>query len=350
MFLNLPSLTVRSINLPFFLSSVRLPNCSFRLKKFSRSAFVHMGQEVLNPFIRRRAQFRLCNVSGYTNELPEIHADDPSLHVLFIPGNPGIVSFYKDFVESLYQLLGGRVSITAIGHLSQTTKDWEGGRLFSLQEQIDHKIEFVRQELQNKDIPLLLVGHSIGSYISIELYRKFQDQVVYCIGLHPFMMVNRQSRQQFLIGKLAGSRLLSTLVSSFVALLGVLPSRVSSFVVSKTIGKSWSRTASEAACTYLLKYHVMRNILFMALSEFEKLSETPDWAFMKKSSRKLSFLFCMDDHWAPMHVFEEIWKQIPEMDVSVEREGHTHAFCCSEAGSLYIAQHVASLIKNHISD
>ncbi|KAG7027176.1 hypothetical protein SDJN02_11187, partial [Cucurbita argyrosperma subsp. argyrosperma] len=121
------------------------------------------------------------------------------------------------------------------------------------------------------------------------------------------MMVNRQSRQQFLIGKLAG-------------------------------------TASEAACTYLLKYHVMRNILFMALSEFEKLSETPDWAFMKKSSRKLSFLFCMDDHWAPMHVFEEISKQIPEMDVSVEREGHTHAFCCSEAGSLYIAQHVASLI------
>ncbi|XP_022979068.1 lipid droplet-associated hydrolase-like [Cucurbita maxima] len=310
-----------------------------------------MDQEDLQSFSRRRVEFRLCNVSGYTNELLEIHSDNPSLHVLFIPGNPGIISFYKDFVESLYQLLGGRVSITAIGHICQTNKDWEGGRLFSLQEQIDHKIEFVKQELQNKEIPLLLVGHSIGSPISIELCRWFPDRVVYCIGLYPFMMVNRQSRWQLLIEKLAGSPLLSTLFSSFAALLGVLPVRASSFVVKKTIGKSWSRTASEAACSHLLKYHTMRNVLYMAKTEFEKLSETPDWKFMKKASEKLSFLFCKDDHWAPMHVFEEICKQVPEVDVSVEREeGHKHAFCCSEAGSLHIAQYVASLIKNHLSD
>ncbi|XP_038881163.1 lipid droplet-associated hydrolase [Benincasa hispida] len=342
MFLQLPSLTVRSTRFTFFSYS--------RLKNFTRGSFLHMGHQVLQSFSKSRVELRLCNVSGYTNELLEIHSDHPSLHVLFIPGNPGIISFYKDFVESLYQLLGGRVSITAIGHICQTKKDWEGGRLFSLQEQIDHKIEFVRQELQNKDIPLLLVGHSVGSYISIELYRRFQDRVVYCIGLHPFMMVNRQSRQQFFIEKLARSSLLSTLFSSFVALLGVLPIRASSFVVRKTFGKSWSRTASEAACSHLLKYHSMRNVLYMAMMEFEKFSETPDWAFMKKASQKLSFLFCMDDHWAPMHVYEEISKQVPEIDLSVEREGHSHAFCCSEAASLYIAQYVASLVKKHLSD
>ena len=47
----------------------------------------------------------------------------------------------------------------------------------------------------------------------------------------------------------------------------------------------------------------------------------------------------------------QICKQVPEIDVSVEREeGHKHAFCCSEAGSLHIAQYVASLIKNHLAD
>ncbi|KAG7034477.1 hypothetical protein SDJN02_04206, partial [Cucurbita argyrosperma subsp. argyrosperma] len=274
-----------------------------------------MDQEDLQSFSRRRVEFRLCNVSGYTNELLEIHSDNPSLHVLFIPGNPGIISFYKDFVESLYQLLGGRVSIT--------------GKIMRLGR---WKIEFVKQELQNKEIPLLLVGHSIGSPISIELCRWFPDRVVYCIGLYPFMMVNRQSRWQLLIEKLAGSPLLSALFSSFAALLGVLPVRASSFVVKKTIGKSWSRTASEAACSHLLKYHTMRNVLYMAMMEFEKvftmnnhfrlgrigcheickhmivrtiINQTPDWKFMKKASQKLSFLFCKDDHWAPMHVFEE---------------------------------------------
>ena len=83
---------------------------------------------------------------SYTTELLEIHADDPQMHVLFIPGNPGkfgfvpscmhvhvcfvdlvlrtrirgcllivtvgVVAFYKDFVESLYEFLEGHVSVT----------------------------------------------------------------------------------------------------------------------------------------------------------------------------------------------------------------------------------------------
>ena len=83
---------------------------------------------------------------SYTTELLEIHADDPKMHVLFIPGNPGkfgfallclhvhvcfvdlalrtrirvcllivtvgVVAFYKDFVESLYEFLEGHVSVT----------------------------------------------------------------------------------------------------------------------------------------------------------------------------------------------------------------------------------------------
>ena len=77
---------------------------------------------------------------SYNTELLEIRADDPKMHVLFIPGNPGkfgfillcvvvlilitrikecllivtigVVTFYKDFVESLYEFLEGHVSIT----------------------------------------------------------------------------------------------------------------------------------------------------------------------------------------------------------------------------------------------
>uniref|UniRef100_A0A5B7AYN1 Lipid droplet-associated hydrolase n=1 Tax=Davidia involucrata TaxID=16924 RepID=A0A5B7AYN1_DAVIN len=127
---------------------------------------------------RRRANLRLCNVSGYKTDLLEICAEDPTLHVLFIPGNPGVVSFYTDFLESLFELLGGTASVTAIGHISHTEKDWEHGRLFSLQEQIDHKMDFIQSELQNIAIPILLVGHSIGSYISIEMFRRSPEKVM----------------------------------------------------------------------------------------------------------------------------------------------------------------------------
>ncbi|KAJ4978837.1 hypothetical protein NE237_009617 [Protea cynaroides] len=40
-----------------------------------------------------------------------------------------------------------------------------------------------------------------------------------------------------------------------------------------------------------------------------------------------------------------ISKQALDVALSIERETHTHSFCCSEAGLIWVAQHVASLIK-----
>ncbi|XP_021665079.2 uncharacterized protein LOC110653649 isoform X2 [Hevea brasiliensis] len=212
-----------------------------------------MSCQKLVPNIRRPVISRLCNVSGHTSELLEIRADDLKLHVLFIPGNPGVIAFYKDFLESLYERLGGVASITAIGHISHTKKDWEHGRLFSIQEQIDHKVDFIRHELQITEVPIILVGHSIGSYISIEVLRRSQKKVIYCIALYPFLRLNPKSTWQPIVGRISASSIISTLVSFIIALLGLLPKWALTLIVLKSIGRSWSATAVEAACSRLLQ-------------------------------------------------------------------------------------------------
>ncbi|XP_028061053.1 uncharacterized protein LOC114264571 isoform X2 [Camellia sinensis] len=101
------------------LSLTRSSYLCFPLSSVSRSRYISkctskvMGLDNF-PLISQKthANFRLCNVSGYTTNLLEIRAEDPSLHVLFIPGNPGVISFYTDFLENLYELLGGTASIT----------------------------------------------------------------------------------------------------------------------------------------------------------------------------------------------------------------------------------------------
>ncbi|GLT81399.1 hypothetical protein SLA2020_527880 [Shorea laevis] len=309
-----------------------------------------MGYGNFQSEVKKPANFRLCNVSSYTIELLEIVADQPSMHVLFIPGNPGVVTFYTDFVESLFELLGGTASITAMGHIGQTKKNWERGRLFSLQEQIDHKMDFIKQELQNTEIPLILVGHSIGSYISLQMLRRSPEKVIYYIGLYPFLALNLQSKKQIIIGKIAMSKVLSTSASFLVASLGLLPRWTLRLIVKNFLGKSWSNAAVEAACSHLPQYHVMRNVLFMAMTEFQKLAETPDWAFMRENQDKIAFLFSTDDHWGPLQMLDKIAKQVPGASLSIEREGHTHGFSCTEAGSLWVAHHIASLIKNRLSD
>ncbi|XP_057506669.1 uncharacterized protein LOC130789905 isoform X2 [Actinidia eriantha] len=295
---------------------------------------------------KTHAHFRLCNVSGHMTDLIEIRPENPTLHVLFIPGNPGVVSFYTDFLENLYELLGGTASVTAVGHISQTKKNWEGRRLFSLKEQIDHKMDFIKHELQNIEIPIILVGHSIGSYISIEMLRKSSERVIYCIALYPFLAVNTESSTQSIIMRLARSPILCAAVSSIVGLLGLLPTKASRFLVTNSVGKTWSAGAIEALCSHLLQYHVMRNVLFLAMTEFKKLSETPDWEFMRGKRSQIAFLFGDDDHWGPLQMFDEISKNVPDAALAVEREGHSHSFSCTTAGSLWVAQHVASLIKN----
>nr|XP_029118378.1 lipid droplet-associated hydrolase isoform X2 [Elaeis guineensis] len=303
-----------------------------------------------SSFGRKQATNGICIVSSFSTELLELHSEDPSLHILVIPGNPGIVSYYKDFAEALYELLEGQASITAIGHISHSRKDWENGRMFSLQEQINHKVDFIEQELQNSELPIVLVGHSIGSYISLEIFKKLPQQVKCVIGLYPFLSLNRNSRKQSMIGMIAGSSILSAAISSFTGFLGSFPMSVTNAIVRRSLGQSWSATAVDVTCSHLIQYHTMRNVLFMAMTEFKKLAEEPDWEFMKKKQNQIALLFGIDDHWGPLSLFEEVSRQVPGIALSIEREGHTHSYCCTEAGSAWVARHVADLIKNQISN
>ncbi|KAM7505023.1 hypothetical protein LguiB_003927 [Lonicera macranthoides] len=314
---------------------------------------------------RRQANFRLSNVSGYVTDVMEIHADEPTLHVLFVPGNPGVISFYTDFLESLYEIMGATASITGmllffyispsriffsgLNLSGKIGKNRKHGKLFTLEEQIDHKMHFMEHELKNIDVPLILVGHSIGSYISIEMFRRYPEKVTYCIGLYPFLALNTKSSTQSVLREMAGSPFISVMLGSIVALLGLLPTRASRFLVKKSVGKSWSPAAVEALCTDVLKYHTVRNMLFMAMTEFKKLVEKPDWGFMREKQSKIAFLFGLDDHWGPLQMFDEISKEVPGAVLGIEREGHTHAFSCTEAGSLWVAHYVANLIKTRPS-
>ncbi|KAL8217079.1 hypothetical protein R6Q57_023916 [Mikania cordata] len=292
------------------------------------SQMVHEKSQLIRPKSDANPNFRLCSVSGRKTEIVEIHATNPRLHILFVPGNPGVITFYTDFLESLYEQMGEIASITAIGHMSHSERDWEQGKVFTLKEQINHK-----------------VGHSIGSFMSLEIFKRIPEKVAYFIALYPFLTVNAKSQQQSIIKKISRSRLQSNMISATVALLGFLPISASRFIAKVSLGKSWSTTAIDALCTSVLKYHTMRNVLYLAMTEFEELAKVPDWEFMRKKRNRIAFLYGDDDHWAPLYMYDEVVKQVPDAVTEVEREGHTHSFCCTVAGSVWVARHIATLIN-----
>ncbi|KAK6126469.1 hypothetical protein DH2020_039774 [Rehmannia glutinosa] len=275
--------------------------CTNRRIFSARRVKSQMGVENLSLIQKtKHASFRLINVSGFKTDLLEIHSQEQKLHVLFIPGNPGI------------------------GHIAHSEKDWESGRLFSLQEQISHKRSFIEQELEDVQVPIVLVGHSIGAYISLEIFRRYHEKVIYCIGLYPFLALNAESSTQSSIKGLAASSALCAAVSSMGPLLGMLPVYISRFLVKESMGKSWSFSTVDAMhpCSPV-SYNP--NILFMAMTEFQEMPEKPDWDFLRRKKSQVAFVLAL-------------------------MITGSHAFIRREAGSLWVAQHVSSLIKNNIEN
>lgn len=290
--------------------------------------------------------FRVDRIGGHATEIVDLRADKPAFHVFFVPGNPGVVAYYKDFLEALFDHLAGQASVTAISHIAHVSKDWELGRLFTLQDQIKHKVEFVRDIilLESPEVPIFLVGHSIGAYIALEILKEFPSQVHHVIGLYPFLTLNKHSKFQSILGQVAATPALCTTISTFAGLVGRLPKGLGRILVKVLLGRVWDPLAVDVTCQYMLQKNVVHNFLYMGRTEFASLSQEPDLAYLKENQNKTSFLFGIDDHWGPLTLLDEISENIPELYLSVEREGHLHAFCCSKAGSNWVARFAADTI------
>ncbi|KAK8379192.1 hypothetical protein O3P69_019204 [Scylla paramamosain] len=75
----------------------------------------------------------------------------PQHLVLFIPGNPGVASYYRRTMEHLYNLLGGSHSVWTVSHAAHCVNLpslWPGYQhVYSLEDQIQHKITFLETHI-----------------------------------------------------------------------------------------------------------------------------------------------------------------------------------------------------------
>lgn len=70
--------------------------------------------------------------------------------------------------------------------------------------------------------------------------------------------------------------------------------------------------------------------------------------FVGYGSPCVCWTFCvnLNTHGRPDEL--QISTRLPKLDVAIEREGHLHAFCCTVAGSDWVASHTATTIYSHV--
>ncbi|KAN0063910.1 hypothetical protein ACQY0O_003516 [Thecaphora frezii] len=143
----------------------------------------------------------------------------PRIFLLFIPGNPGLASYYTPFLSTIYNhpALRSRIEILAVSHRGhaplppgdhpvwgdneESMRDARKGYGATLKDQIRHKIAAVdavrkcypvrggeageggeaKAEAEGEETQLVVCGHSVGAYIAVEVLKARPDAVD---GLH----------------------------------------------------------------------------------------------------------------------------------------------------------------------
>lgn len=133
-------------------------------------------------------------------DLPATKPAERTYIIYYITGNPGLIEYYSTFLTHLYGLLTRHTSSNPFETIDfhifgrslsgfeadsqhRPRKEKRDRPPFGLQEQISHSeaaLEELVREVRNggaKDIRVIMMGHSVGAYIMLEITRRLREKV-----------------------------------------------------------------------------------------------------------------------------------------------------------------------------
>ncbi|KAM7404106.1 hypothetical protein PAMA_004500 [Pampus argenteus] len=274
---------------------------------------------------------------------------------LIIPGNPGVVGFYRTFMQTLHSMFGYRHPVWAVSHAGHcvppdsmdmvedaslaTDKD-----VFGLNGQIEHKLAFLRKHVP-RETSLVLVGHSIGCYIILEMMKRDPElEVLKAVMLFPTIERMAQTPQ----GKVMTPVLCHMRYAAYLPLflLSLLPEGFKSSLIKLVFGGIRSLDYTVVQPTVgLLSGDCAANAMYMGGQEMRKVLER-DNITIKKNLEKLIFYYGAADHWCPVQYYHEIKKDFPAGDFRLCENRFRHAFVL-DAGR-EVAQMVVEWIRGDL--
>jgi hypothetical protein len=207
-------------------------------------------------------------------------------HFFIIPGNPGIVGYYDDFANKL-RALGYKVSVLSYGNFSDDSE-----KFLSINEEVSHKKDQIISLIESCDRNIL-IGHSIGAWISLRLIDEIQ--FTKCIMIFPFIKKDI-SIKQFAINFLLHYR--GSISSLYDSIRRSNYGKLFLTYVANSLSMSYN--SNSITRDYFLNKNVVRNCLNLAKSEFDTLEYFFDIEKLLKFKDKLVFYYCENDIWAPI--------------------------------------------------
>uniref|UniRef100_A0A0N7ZAM7 Lipid droplet-associated hydrolase n=1 Tax=Scylla olivacea TaxID=85551 RepID=A0A0N7ZAM7_SCYOL len=258
----------------------------------------------------------------------------PQQLVLFIPGNPGVASYYRRTMEHLYNLLGGSYSVWTVSHAAHCVNLpslWPGYQhVYNLEDQIQHKITFLETHIP-AGTKLTLVGHSIGCKIILRLLQHFENHPSLSISqsylLFPTIERMRDSPNGVKLWPVLNY--LRWFVVMLTCIVYILPGKVVDTLLRLYFGSSAYECCIDAT-KELLNPRVVQNMLWMARDELDKVVDL-DVDVVRRYRDKLVLYYGASDAWCPVQYWEGVRKRVPGVEAVLCEDGTQHAFVLRHA-------------------
>lgn len=238
-------------------------------------------------------------------------------------------------MQTLHGMFGYRHPVWAVSHaghcvppvsmdMVQEASSATESDVFGLKGQIEHKLAFIRKYVPT-ETSLVLVGHSIGCYIILEIMKRNPElKVLKAIMLFPTIERMALTPQ----GKVMTPVLCHMRYVAYLPLflLSLLPESLKASLIKLVLGGIRSLDHSVLQPTVgLLSGDSAANAMYMGAQEMREVLER-DNKTITNNLNKLIFYYGATDHWCPVQYYHDIKQDFPHGDFRLCENGFRHAF------------------------
>jgi pimeloyl-ACP methyl ester carboxylesterase len=272
--------------------------------------------------------------------------------IVIIPGNPGIAAYYKPFEEKLDLLTKNQFKIHTLNY--KGFENFPQGRQFNLNEELEDKIDQLEKIIKSYEeknsskiipnIKIILIGHSIGSWIAhqmMDLRPNLPIRKIFYI--FPFFHKNKKSKLQNFLGLLLKAPLLFKLILGLHFIFSSLPKILLNLLLISKL-KHLNANGIFVTWKYFIQYkHVLKSVFYLAKSEFEILPNQLQKENYSKRIEDRHFFYNTKDMWAPLESLEILKQEYSNLNYSLY-SGALHDFCVTDKGIAWVSQEISNII------
>ncbi len=257
---------------------------------------------------------------------------------LLIPGNPSVPGIYEPFLKSVTTSLNLEDSPSfVLPHLGQCNRLVKRHKNLNVHDVIeDHKEnihKLIQEYLPEK---VILIGHSLGSAITISLYKDFSKKIDNFVVLCPFLGPSENNKGYL--------KLFANPITR-MGMEGITYSALKSQKLSYHIFKRWlgETPFNHHIPNEIKKPYYTKNFFTLVsnyFDDFEKLNLKRE--IKEMCPQKSFFIFAPNDYWVP----DDTIFHLPQNSHFRKLQDISHDFCLREDQYSRVAKAIAKHLKS----